>query len=247
MIPYLRKEKILTLLSDKDLVTLNEIKENISDTSISTLRRDLKNLEEEGKVVLLTGGAVKLCSTASDLPVSAKQSMHKKDKEEIALLASTLIEDGDIIYLDSGTTCTALMEHIYKRKITIVTSNTAILQDIDTLVAEVIFLGGKLNDSLSSVSGPLTDNNISIFNFDKAFIGANGVDVNKGVTTPSITEANKKQQVIKQSREVFLLCDSSKFNKVLMTKSFDINQCIIVSDKYDNEIGSRTKMLVPEK
>lgn len=247
MIPYLRREKILTLLSDKDLVTLNEIQEYISNISISTLRRDLKYLEEEGKVVLLTGGAVKLCSADSDLPVSAKQSMHKKDKEIIALLASEIIKDGDIIYLDSGTTCTALMEHIYSRKITIITSNTAILQYVDILVAEVIFLGGKLNDSLSSVSGPLTDNNISIFNFDKAFIGANGVDINRGVTTPSITEANKKQRVIKQSNEVFLLCDSSKFNKVLMTKSFDIEQCIIISDKYDNEIGSRTKMIVPEK
>jgi len=90
--------------------------------------------------------------------------LHKKDKEEIALLAFELIEDGDIIYLDSGTTCTKLMELIFNRKIIIVTSNTAILQHVDTLVAEVIFLGGKLNDSLSSVSGSLTNTNISIFN-----------------------------------------------------------------------------------
>jgi len=246
MIPYLRKEKILALLNDKNLLTLDEIQEYIDGVSMSTLRRDLKKLEDEGKILLLTGGAVKLCSSATDLPVSTKKTMHKKNKEKIAILAAQLIENGDIIYLDSGTTCTALMELIYNKKITIVTSNTAIFHLVDKLVAEVIFLGGVLNDSLSSVSGPLTDKNISIFNFDKAFIGANGVDVTKGVTTPSMIEANKKQQVIKQAHNVFLLCDSSKFNKILQIKSFEVQQCTIISDKYDEIIGSRTKMIVPK-
>ena len=68
----------------------------------------------------------------------------------------------------------------------------------------------------------------------------------KGVTTPSIIEADKKQRVIKQAKDAFLLCDNSKFNKVLMIKSFEINQCIIISDKYDKEIGSKTKMIVPK-
>jgi|GEM_PF-1738465 len=68
----------------------------------------------------------------------------------------------------------------------------------------------------------------------------------KGVTTPSIIEADKKQRVIKQAKDAFLLCDSSKFNKVLKIKSSEINQCTIISDKYDKEIGSKTKMIVPK-
>lgn len=245
MIPYLRKEKILTLLNDKELVTLEEIKEIISDTSISTLRRDLKTLEEQGKVVLLTGGAVKLSTNEADLPVSSKEAIHKEDKDQIAYLASQLINDGDLIYLDSGTTCTALMKYLNNRNITVVTSNTAILQFVDTLIAEVIFVGGRLNDSLSSVSGPLTENNLSIFNFDKAFIGANGIDVEKGVTTPSIIEANKKQLVAKNSKEVYLLCDSSKFNRVAAVKSFDIDECSIISNNYNEDIGAHTKIIYP--
>lgn len=245
MIPYLRQEKILALLHDKGIATIDEIKDVIIDASVSTLRRDLKILEDEGKVVLLIGGAVKLASNASDLPACAKKTMHKLEKEAIAKIASQLIKDGDVIYLDSGTTCTALMRLIDRKKITVVTSNTSILQVSDRFACEVIFLGGRLNDSLYSVNGPLTDSNIALFNFDKAFLGANGVDAARGVTTPTIVEASKKKQVARQSKEVYLLCDSSKFGKVRMMKAFDLDQCVVISNAYNEEIGAITKLLTP--
>lgn len=245
MIPYIRKEKILAILNDSEIVTIDDLLKRIPETSMSTLRRDLKDLEKDDKVVLLSGGAVKLYSNASDLPVTAKQTMHKKEKEVIAELANSQIYDGDTIYLDSGTTCTALMNLICRRKITIITSNTAVFSLPSLAEAEVIFLGGRVNASISSVNGPLTDNNINQFNFDKAFLGANGIDVAMGVSTPNIVEANKKASVIKRAKEVYLLCDSSKFNKVLMSKAFDVEDCTIISDTYNEALGSKTTMLVP--
>ena len=246
MIPYLRKEKIMTLLHEHDVITIDHIKEHLPEISISTLRRDLKKLEEESLVIMLSGGAVKLRTPSEDLPVSAKETMHKEEKDIIAKLAADLVEDGDVVYLDSGTTCTTLMKLISKKKITIVTSNTAIMELNYILDSEVIFLGGSLNSSLSSVNGPLTDNNIKLFNYDKAFLGANGISAKNGVSTPSLIEANKKASVIDKSKEVYLLCDSSKFNKVFMARSFGVEQCIVISDKYDEDIGSLTKMITPK-
>lgn len=246
MIPYLRKEKILAILHEKEILTIDELKQHIEGISNSTLRRDLKFLEEDGKIMLLGGGAVKLCSISSELPVSTKMTIHKKSKDSIAKLAANLISDGDIIYLDSGTTCSALMDLISKKKITIITSNTAILQSPETFECQIIFLGGELNNSLSSVNGSLTYENIVIFNFDKAFIGANGVDVLRGVTTPTLIEATKKKKAAAQAKEVYVLCDSSKFGKHSMTKAFDIDQCTIISDRDDEILRKVTTIISPK-
>lgn len=246
MIPYLRKEKILELLHKHDLITIEHIKEHLPEVSISTLRRDLKKLEEEGFLIILSGGAVKLRVPSDDLPVSTRETMYKQEKEIIANLANDLVQDGDVIYLDSGTTCTTLMKLISKKKITIITSNTAIMELNCILDSEVIFLGGSLNNALSSVNGPLTDRNIKLFNYDKAFLGANGIDAKHGVSTPSLIEANKKASVIERSKEVYVLCDSSKFSKSFMTRAFGVEQCVVISDKYDEDIGSVTKMITPK-
>lgn len=246
MIPYLRKEKILELLQGQEVLTIEELKKAIEGISNSTLRRDLKMLEEEGKILLLGGGAVKLRSISSELPVSTKKTIHKKSKDLIARTAAELIHDGDIIYLDSGTTCSALMEVISRRKITIVTSNTAILQAPETFECHIIFLGGELNSSLSSVNGSLTSENISLFNFDKAFLGANGVDVEKGITTPTLMEAMKKKKAAEQAKEVYVLCDSSKFGKYSMTKALNINQCTIISEASDELLKAATNLVIPK-
>lgn len=244
MIPYLRQEKIVELLHSKEIVTIDEIKEHIQDASLSTLRRDLKSLEEEGKIESLTGGAVKLLSTSTDLPVSKKTLMNRTQKQSIAQTASQYIKDGDTIYLDSGTTCSELFQLICKKDITIITSNTDILALLNNIVAEVIFLGGHFTKSLSSVNGPITESNILKFNFDKAFLGANGADAKKGVTTPRVEEASKKEKVVNQSNDVYLLLDSSKFGKVFLSKAFDVEQCTIISDKNDEELSKKTKMII---
>lgn len=230
-----------------ELLKIETLQELIPSVSISTLRRDLKELEKLGKVVMLTGGAVKITSATVELPISAKRTLCSKEKEAIAELAATRINDGDVIYLDSGSTCTTLLNKIINKKISIVTTNASVFGITSTIQAEIIVLGGRYNPATSSLNGTLSDNNIHYFNFDKAFLGANGIDIVKGVSTPDLVEANKKQTIINNSQKSYLLCDSSKFHKLSTIKAFDLKEVTLVTDKFDQQISEITEMIYPNK
>jgi len=243
MIPYERQEKILEALSLEEIIKIDELQSILPEVSISTLRRDLKELEKVGRIEMLAGGAFKISSTTSELPISAKTTLYSKEKEKIAALAAELINDGDVIYLDSGSTCTALMNKILDKKITIVTTNTSIFSIQNETQAEILLLGGRYNPVISSLNGPLTDSNIQTFNFQKAFLGANGIDFDKGVSTPNLVEANKKREILKNASIAYLLCDSSKFNKVSAVKAFGAEEVTIISDAFDERIGEITEII----
>lgn len=245
MIPYERQEKILDALNLEELIKIEKLQSVIPDVSISTLRRDLKDLEKDGKIEFLAGGAVKITSPTRELPISAKTTLQSKEKESMAALAADLIHDGDVIYLDSGSSCTALLNRILDKKISIVTTNTGVFTIQNETQAEIILLGGRYNPMISSINGPLTDDNIQTFNFQKAFLGANGVDAVRGVSTPNLVEANKKKEILKHSAKVYLLCDSTKFNKVSAVKAFGVDEVTLISNKFDERIGELTEIIYP--
>lgn len=246
MIPYERQQRILELLKGRELVRLDEIKEAIPGASTSTLRRDIKELEEAGRVERLQGGAIKALSGAIELPMSTKAGMQTAEKAVIARLAATLIEDGDAIYLDSGSTCTALLKELLDRRVNIVTTNTDVFHFSHDFVAEITVLGGSYNASISSLSGPLTEENIEKYIFGKAFLGANGIDPRFGVTTPNLIESTKKQAVHAHAQRTFVLADSTKFHKVSAVHTFDLSEVTIISDRSNARISQITALLSPE-
>jgi DeoR family fructose operon transcriptional repressor len=243
MVPYERQERIIEKLHKEGFLKIEDLHRFLPDISISTLRRDLKELEKNGKIIMLTGGAVKIASPATELSIAMKQSLYSKEKEVIAGLGAELINDGEVIYLDSGTTCTALLNKIIHKKITIITTNASVLGISEIVNAEIIILGGKFNPLISSLNGPLTDDNLQNFYFDKAFLGANGIDPVRGVSTPNLVEANKKKNVIKNARQAFLLCDNSKFYINSTVKAFDLDEVTIITDHYDEQIAEITNLI----
>ena len=237
MIPYERQQKILSLLKDTELVKFDEIQAVFPKVSSSTLRRDLKELEKNNKVEYLSGGAVKLMSTVGEIPITTRNTLYQEEKEKIASLAAKEIQDGDVIYLDSGSTCSLLFEKILAKRITIYTTNTDIFSIKGEILAEIIMLGGQFNPINSSVSGALTEVNLRDIYFSKSFLGVNGIDEKFGVTTPTIVEATKKRLVKEHSDNVFLLCDSSKFHKLSNVKAFALQDITVVSDRFDERIS----------
>lgn len=240
MIPYERQEKILQLIKGHDLIRIEEIQAAIPSVSLSTLRRDLLELEQRGEVHRLSGGAVKAVLTENELSITTKAIRHTKEKNYIAKLAAGEVAAGDTVYLDSGSSCTILLNELLNLDIHIVTSNTDVVKYIGQFRAEITFLGGTYNPSLSSVSGPLTIDNINNFILDKAFIGANGVDVQHGVTTPSLAETAKKREVVKRSKKAYVLADSSKFKAVSAVKIFEVREIIVIADKNDTDLAKET-------
>ncbi len=244
MIPYERQQRILELLENRELLRIDELCELIPEVSSSTIRRDIKELERAGKVEHLQGGAIKAAGFASETPTSVKASLHTREKEAIAERAAAEVADGDSIYVDSGTTCTALLAHLLERDIDIVTSNTDVVRLASSPIrAHIVLLGGDFNPDISSLSGPLTEVGISRCVFSKAFLGANGIDTQFGITTPSLMESNKKQAVATRSQQTFVLADSSKFHQVSAVQTLDLSQVTIISDAWDDEIGALTTLV----
>lgn len=245
MIPYVRQEKIIEILESGNVVTIDELNKRIPGVSVSTLRRDLKELENTNRVQILSGGAVKISSMVRELPMTTKSTLHTKEKKIIASIAMKEITDGETIYLDSGSTCTVLLKELLHRKIHIITTNTDIFGITGNIEAEITVLGGTFSPNISSLRGPLTQLNLQNYIFDKAFIGGNGIDLTYGVTTPNMLEANKKREAFKQAKKAYLLCDSSKFHKVSTVKAFDLHEIPLITDYIDVDL-SQEMMIVSQ-
>ncbi|WP_307722465.1 DeoR/GlpR family DNA-binding transcription regulator [Companilactobacillus heilongjiangensis] len=247
MIPYERQEKLLRILKEKRLIKIEDISKEFPQVSDSTIRRDIKELEKLGKVESMYGGAVKYLSNTDELPISKKSLINQKEKNEIADLANDVVCDGDNVYVDSGSNGSILLNRLIHKKITIYTTNTDIFrQSMENLNAEIIVIGGSYNPVTSSLSGSFTEEGLKNIFFNKSFLGANGIDITNGVTTPNISEALKKRIVKGHSQKTYIMCDSSKFNLTANVKAFDISGVTIISNESDAELAEYTEFLTPK-
>ena len=244
MIPYVRRKMILSEIKKKELVYFEELLKKVENISESTLRRDLKVLEKEGYVDLLRGSAVKIRTSSYDMPLQAKERLHAKEKERIAKHAAYLVEDGEVIYLDSGTTILHMVKYLKDKHIKVITSNIQIVNILQGCSFYCILLGGEISISLGSVSGPITDKLLSELFFDKSFLGASGYTVEGGINTPDLREANKKRLAMEHSQQTFVLVDGSKAGKQTLCKAFDIDDCIIITDEPNEILEKHAKFIV---
>ena len=238
MIPELRQERILESVKSRDISYIKELAEEL-DISLSTIRRDIAVLEEAGKVISMRGGAVKPAiqiekvpeATVDEAPVVKKRLIKSSEKDIIAAKAAEMVEPGDVIYVDSGTTCSCMFSYLSSKDIIIVTSNYEILDYMPMQKASVILLGGEISDDLHSINGPLTEKCIADMHFNKAFIGANGYIPDGGVFTHSEREARKKVLVREHSDKNYLLVDTSKKNKFAFQKLFNVRDVTLITEE----------------
>lgn len=231
MIPYERRKQILQKLESQEVVSLEDFGEVLPGVSKSTLRRDLKTLADEGQIILLRGGGVRLKQGSFETPVNSKSIQHVNEKERIALCAARLVKDGEVIYLDSGSTALRMVKHLRGKQITIVTTNALIFPELQETNINCILIGGEINIATASIVGTTTNSTLMRTYFDKAFIGASGFSAQAGINTVEMKEAEKKQIVRANSREAYVLADSSKDGKTTMCKVFDLGEVPIIIDK----------------
>lgn len=231
MVPYERKKEILQLLEAKEVVTLEDFCNLLKEVSESTIRRDLKALESEGHINLLRGGAAKLRGGYYDTPVESRTQLNVEEKERIARAAADLVRDGDVVYIDAGSTPLLMVKHLLGKQITIVSTNTDIPKELRDSNIECILVGGNINLKTSSTYGGMTDSELRSLHFDKAFLGASGFSKGAGINTPELNEAKKKQIVRNNSRKTYVLADSSKDGKETMCKIFEVGEVPIICDE----------------
>lgn len=227
-----RKARILEILDNKNRVKVDELTEKLQ-VSESTIRRDLQDLEYAGLLKRTHGGAVKAENTGFEPTMDEKEEAHKEEKIEIGKKAAALIKDHETIILDAGTTTLQIAKYIHAKNVTVLTNSMLIALELTPKKdIEVVVTGGYTRKETLSIVGPLTDRIIQNFRVDKAFIGANGITIQDGCTTPNMSEAHTKSIMIQSSKEVYIVADHSKFGKVCFSQIAKLDEVNgIITDK----------------
>ena len=234
-----RFNAILSLLDGKKAVTVQELS-SLLNISESTVRRDLNTLSERGRLNKVHGGAtVKkndngVISTEED--IRTKSTHYMAEKELIAKYASTLIRNDDFVFIDAGTTTEKLINFIPSTsKATFVTSGIVHAKKLIYKGLRAFVIGGELKLTTEAIVGVTAVENLNKYNFTKCFLGANGIDKNRGLTTPDIDEAILKNRAYENSYVTYVLADSSKFNRVFAVSFGSMNRTCIITDKLSDE------------
>ncbi len=227
-----RLEKITDFLNTNKVATVGEISELI-DKSESTVRRDLKELVKQG-ILEETSGGVKLpVKISKDVLYDERDMINANEKERIAKYAASLVETGDNLFIDSGTTTSRMIKYLSKTlmEISIFTNSTNVAYECSILGIDCIMIPGKLKHETGGVVGDLTISFISEFTFDKAFLGANSITLNKGYSTPDYKEALVKKTVTQNSVKNYVVSDHSKVNEAPGISFLGINEATLITDK----------------
>lgn len=237
MIPELRQKKIIDMISDTDIIT-TETLTKLLNISPSTLRRDLLKLSKQKKIVLLHGGGIRLLPKITELSMTAKMGLHKDAKDKIAQKAVSLIEDGDVIYLDPSSTTYQMIPYLKEHRVTVITNSVSHIDELIYYKIPCIMVGGSIKAATNSCIGLIAENILKGFNFNKCFIGANGFSITSGITNHDINENVIKTLAVRQSCDPYFLMDSSKFNVVAMVKLANISDYPIITEKIIPELSS---------
>jgi DeoR family transcriptional regulator of aga operon len=207
-----RRRAILDLLNREGRVLVKELADRF-DTSQITIRKDLEVLHSQGSLHRTHGGALTVQSgTLVDPSLQEKEKLHRQEKLRIAAAAVAMIEEGQSIILDSGTTTTAIARSLRGfRRLTVITNAVNIAAELATSGIEVILTGGTVRTNSFSLVGPLAEETLRRLTADLLFLGVDGFDTRLGLSTPNLLEAKVNRVMVEIARKTVAVCDSSKF------------------------------------
>ncbi|HKM01462.1 MAG TPA: DeoR/GlpR family DNA-binding transcription regulator [Sedimentibacter sp.] len=241
-----RRNKIVQMISSTRMVKVSELIKTFN-VSIETIRRDLEYLEDRGYLRRVYGGAVVKSMYGLEPDYSSREIKNYPEKVAIGQKAVELVDDGDTLVIDIGTTTLEFARALIgKKKITVITNAIKIAAAlVDDENIRVIMLGGDVRKGELSTSGFLSENNMSLFNVDKVFLGIGGITVDEGITDYNIEESNLRRHVLKKTHKIIGLADYSKFGVIAMNKVCDIERInfIITDSKTDKYMISKLKSL----
>lgn len=230
---------ILQELKVKGIISVTDLVKML-DASESTIRRDLNALDSEGLLKKIHGGAILIGESTSkhDYMVNVRQSLNTDEKYEIAKKAASLIKEGDVIYLDAGTTTEILINFIQADNITVVTNGIVHAKKLLEKEIKTFMLGGEVKAITEAIVGSSAVSDLKKYNFSIGFFGTNGVSNRNGYTTPDINEAMVKAEAMKRCNESFILADQSKLEEVSFITFGAIIDATLITTRIDNKIIS---------
>jgi DeoR family transcriptional regulator of aga operon len=227
LLPEQRRRKILDLVEQQGQITVRDLVRQFSISAV-TVRSDLDALGASGAVVRSHGGAVRQLEPTRDYPLRLKASVHRAEKAQIGRAAANLVQPGEVIILDSGTTTTEIARQLKARTIhgvTVISNAMNVVSElVDAPGISVIGIGGVLRPVSLSFVGPPAEAMLKDLHADRLFLAVDGFDLENGPTTPDVLEAQLNGMMMKAAKETTVVADFSKLGRRSVSRIGSIGQ-----------------------
>ncbi|MEX0381042.1 DeoR/GlpR family DNA-binding transcription regulator [Leuconostoc sp. MS02] len=230
MIVAERQKKLLAVIQKHHFISLQELK-GVTQTSISTIRRDLAALTNQGFVKRVHGGVEFIAQNKKSSTVNERRPIYQADKQIIAQRAAQQLHGGETVFLDAGSTTGEVIAYLADKKpeITVVTNSVHHAASLSDLMIPVLIIGGQVKQTTDAVIGAAAVEQIKNMVFDVSFVGADGISVVFGLTTPDLEEAAVKRAVVERSHVSYVLADASKIGIAAFAKAVALKEVVLVT------------------
>jgi transcriptional repressor of the fructose operon, deoR family, putative len=239
MLKSKRKQLILEKVTKDKFVSLEYLVKAL-DTSESTVRRDLDELESERKLRRVHGGAESLHFLQEEESNQEKSIKNIQEKTRIAQKAASLIQEYDVIFIDAGTTSELLVNELHDPSVTVVTNSIHHATKLVERNIPTVIIGGVVKRSTDASIGGVALNQIGQLNFDKAFIGMNGID-DGFFTTPDMEEGAVKRAILENAKRTYVLADASKLGNTSFAKVAPVSRARLITNQTESEVIQKIK------
>lgn len=209
-----RRVIILEELEKKGQVDVVSLSKALNVSEV-TIRNDLKRLEQKNALIRARGGAFKVDRVGMDFTISDKNKQNYDEKKKIGKAAAALIQEGDTIILDSGTTTMEIARNLGSiGELTVITNAMNIANQLaEHPKVNVIIPGGSLRKNSLSLVGTMAEESFKNYFCDKLFLAVDGFSMTHGLSTPNAEEAHLNRVMMTISKQVIVVADSTKFHK----------------------------------
>ena len=239
MLKSKRKQLILEKVMKDKFVSLEYLVKALN-TSESTVRRDLDELESERKLRRVHGGAESLHFLQEEESNQEKSIKNIQEKTKIAQKAASLIQEYDVIFIDAGTTNELLVNELHDPSVTVVTNSIHHATKLVERNIPTVIIGGVVKRSTDASIGGVALNQIGQLNFDKAFIGMNGID-DGFFTTPDMEEGAVKRAILENAKKTYVLADASKLGNTSFAKVAPVSRARLITNQTESEVIQKIK------
>jgi DeoR family transcriptional regulator, fructose operon transcriptional repressor len=213
MLPTERQSAILQYLTEKGFAAVAALAQEFS-VSEMTIRRDLAELEGQRALQRTYGGATVYDSAFFEVSLQAKTTQFVEEKRRIGKAAADLVQDGEIVILDAGSTTMLVAKFLKSKRITVITNALNIAADLsDCPNIQLYIAGGHLRQGVLAIVGPETAAFFENIRADKLFLGVEGIDIRGGLMVPELNEAHTKRAMANSARELIAVADHSKIGR----------------------------------
>jgi len=221
MFAHERYKATLDLLAQKQRLTVQELQRTLR-ISPATLRRDLAELEREGKVVRVHGGLMHPLALQGESTFDERSREAVQVKKAMAAEAAAKVAARSTVFLDSGTTCFEVGRVLMTRKdVTLITNSIPFAHVAQHAAAKVICVGGEIRATTGALAGAFALSWLEKLHADWAFLGATGLSENDGASTTELSEAAVKQAMIRRANRAVLMADGTKWDQPAAVKFAD--------------------------